>query len=139
MWVGDVGQGRFEEIDIVRSGENHGWRCYEGNTLFNSEDCPPDSELTFPVYDYPRSDGRSVTGGYVYRGDNIPNLKGSYVYGDFATGRVWALRPLSDGTYRNIPLLDTDKSIAAFAQGNDGEIYYLSFNDGEIYQLVPGF
>ncbi len=139
LWAGDVGQGRFEEIDIVRSGENHGWRCYEGNSMFNTEDCPAASELTFPVYDYPRSDGRSVTGGYVYRGDNIPNLKGAYVYGDFATGRVWALRPLSDGTYRNIPLLDTDKSIAAFAQGNDGEIYFLSFNDGEIYQLVPGF
>ncbi|MEM7284399.1 MAG: PQQ-dependent sugar dehydrogenase [Pseudomonadota bacterium] len=139
LWVGDVGQGRFEEIDIVRAGENHGWRCYEGNSMFNTDGCPDASELTFPVHDYGRSAGRSVTGGYVYRGDNIANLQGSYVYGDFATGRIWALRPLPDGTYRNIPLLDTDKSIAAFAQGNDGEIYYLSFNDGEIYQLVPGF
>lgn len=135
LWVGDVGQGAFEEIDRVVAGGNYGWRCYEGNATFNTANCPNASELEFPVYDYGRNDGRSVTGGYVYRGTDIANLKGALVYGDFATGRIWALRPLPNGGYRNIPLTDTSFAISAFAQDNDGEIYVLNYNDGAIYKL----
>lgn len=94
MWIGDVGQNASEEIDrMPLSGPvvDFGWSCREGRLIYNKSRCAG-RDITAPVIVYGRGQGRSVTGGYVYRGKRIPALRGWYVYGDFATGRIWAWR-----------------------------------------------
>ena len=131
LWLGDVGQGDFEEIDIIRRGGNYGWRVYEGNrSNINPGNLPP-SAFDEPVYTYGRSLGRSVTGGYVYRGSLLPSLVGAYFYADFSTGLVWAL--VHDGTQvLSNTHVATLSSPASFGEDRDGEIYVCSF-DGGIY------
>src|SRR5690606_2533127 len=102
MWVGDVGQGSWEEVDVVEGGGNYGWDMYEGAHCYEGP-CDPEG-ITFPVYEYSRSGGRiAITGGYVYRGTSIPELVGKYVYGDLS-GPVYAL-DVSGGTPVNEQLL----------------------------------
>jgi glucose/arabinose dehydrogenase len=95
LWLGDVGQGTREEINLVVKGGNYGWALREGFLPFTEGPGhePPVgfSVLSDPLYDYPRSDGRSITGGVVYRGTRLPELEGAYIFGDYASGRVWAL------------------------------------------------
>lgn len=135
LWAGDVGQNTIEEVDIINLGGNYGWRCREGTTDFDtSGQCP--AGLIDPITQYDHSLGASITGGYVYRGTAIPDLQGHYVFADFVSGRIWAL-PASSGTGSSADeLLDTELSIAAFAEDNDGELYVLDFAAGRIYQLI---
>ncbi len=138
LWVGDVGQSNREEIDLILAGANLGWNIMEGNLCFSSPDCDR-SGLTLPVFDYERTDGNcSVTGGFVYRGDRIPSLNGAYVYGDFCSGRVWALR-FDGGSVRENKLIATvEGSVSSFAVDSDGEIYVLTYDQaGAIFKLVP--
>ena len=140
LWVGDVGQGAREEIDRVERGGNYGWNCREGLIAYNS--CPtPAANFDDPVHDYGRALGASVTGGYVYRGAALPALVGRYVFGDFVTGRVWRLVP-NGGGFTSEDLLDTAFSIAAFGQGNDGELYLVHHGsggpDGQLHKIVDG-
>ncbi|NNF52614.1 MAG: glucose dehydrogenase [Gammaproteobacteria bacterium] len=138
LWLGDVGQARFEEIDVVRAGGNFGWRCYEGNVQFDISDCPPQNELEFPVavYSHPPG-GASVIGGFVYRGTAISGLSGVYVFGDFLTGTIWGLFPEANSTYRSEVLLESGLNIVSFAEDLSGELYVLDFA-GSIYAVVPG-
>ncbi|WP_455206441.1 PQQ-dependent sugar dehydrogenase [Kaarinaea lacus] len=146
LWVGDVGQGEWEEIDRVEKGKNYGWRCYEGATEYNFEGCNKSSPYTMPVVAYPHMpfeksrDGMaaSVTGGYVYRGNALPALEGSYLYADFIHGKVWALPKPYEKDPQPVLLFDTDLMIVSFAQSNDGEIYFLGYGEtGGIYKLIP--
>jgi uncharacterized membrane protein YozB (DUF420 family)/glucose/arabinose dehydrogenase len=89
LWAGDVGQDKWEEINIVKKGGNYGWNCREGRHAFKP--CPP-ADFIEPAAEHGREEAQSVTGGYVYRGKKIPWLAGRYVYGDFMTGNIWALR-----------------------------------------------
>ena len=137
LWVGDVGQNAWEEIDVVTAGGNYGWRIREGahcNTAISAT-CDP-AGLIDPVAEYDHSLGSAVTGGYVYRGQMFPDLEGVYFYADFGSGRVWGLFDDGAGGFEARELLDTGLSISSFAQSNDLEVYALDFGSGEIYQLV---
>lgn len=130
LWTGDVGQGTREEVDIVRVGENYGWRCREGTVEFNTTGCPA-SGFTEPVFDYGRANGdRSITGGFVYRSSAIPELVGKYLFADFASGRVWSLENQS-GNYVREELASTS-AVAGLSQGNDGDVYVLDIGGGRI-------
>ncbi len=134
LWAGDVGQNTVEEVSVIEKGGNHGWNIKEGFRDFKPR--AADGPLVAPVHEYDRKLGISITGGYVYRGSAIPALVGWYVYGDFQTGRVWALRQHDDSRVENIELFhDPRHNISSFAEDLNGELYYTAFN-GRIYRLV---
>lgn len=130
LWTADVGQGAREEINTIVNGGNYGWKILEGTTCF-SGDCET-AGLEAPIFEYGHDNGdRSVTGGFVYRGAAIPSLAGKYIYGDFVSGRIWAL-DVAGGV--NELLLESRLSIASFGTDNDNEIYVCGFG-GTIYKL----
>ncbi|MEZ5565508.1 MAG: PQQ-dependent sugar dehydrogenase [Gammaproteobacteria bacterium] len=136
LWAGDVGQGSREEIDRIQLGGNYGWNCREG-FIGGPGNCSP-AGVRDPVSDYPHADGdNSITGGYVYRGTSLPILVGRYVFGDFGSGRIWALEDDGQGGYSNDLLVDTPYNISAFAAGEDGELYFADFGNGRIRRLAP--
>ena len=131
LWAGDVGQNRWEEIDLIEPGGNYGWNTLEGNHCFNPRDnCDRDGTMP-PVWEYPL-DGEpcSVIGGYIYRGSAIPWLKGAYVYGDFCSGQVFGLRHADGNVIEHRQLADAGVRIMSFAQDNAGELYLLSQKSG---------
>jgi glucose/arabinose dehydrogenase len=137
LWVGDVGQNRFEEIDLVQNGDNLGWNITEGNSCFEPmQDCDREG-LTDPVLDYSQNGSQSVTGGFVYRGSSLEELTGHYVYADFISGRVWALDASKPGNPNNIELLDSDLAISGFGEDAENELYITAF-DGMIYRIARG-
>lgn len=143
LWIGDVGQNSWEEIDLQLAnspgGENYGWRCYEGNNTFNTNDCADASTLTFPVHAYENSFsvGCSVTGGFVYRGSDFPDLVGHYVYADFCTGRIWSLSPDGADGWINREWLDgANGEYSSFGQDQNGELYLAAYGNGDIYRVV---
>jgi glucose/arabinose dehydrogenase len=140
LWIGDVGQGAEEEIDLLPAGRaagaNLGWDRVEGNRPFEGE--APAGAVP-PVFTYGRDEGYSVTGGYVYRGSAIPGLGGAYVFGDYGAGVVRALgieggRVVSE---RSLGVETGPASLVSFAEDADGELYVLSL-EGPVYRLVPG-
>lgn len=139
LFMADVGQNAWEEIDFQpadsRGGENYGWVTMEGRVCVRAG-CNQ-SGLTLPVHVYPRSEGLSVTGGYVYRGSASPTLRGTYIYGDFVTGRFWGLRQQA-GTWVNELLLDATRSfgISTFGEDEAGEVYVANYNNGEISRIA---
>jgi glucose/arabinose dehydrogenase len=135
LWVGDVGQGEWEEIDLVTSGGNYGWRIREGAHCHIPPDCDP-TGLIDPIAEYDHNEGSAVTGGYVYRGAAIAGLEGAYLYADSGSGRIWALEDDGAGGRESRELLDTDLRIVSFGQANDGELYVVDFDDGGIYRIV---
>ena len=136
LWAGDVGQNRWEEIDIIERGGNYGWNAMEGNHCFRPQTGCESEDFIPPVWEYPlEDDACSVIGGYVYRGVAIPWLTGVYVYGDFCTGQVFGLRYADGEVVEHKLLADTGLRIASFGQDNDGELYVLSQGEG-IYRLV---
>ena len=135
LWAGDVGQNEFEEIDIVTRGGNYGWNVMEASSCFQAASCDRGS-FEGPIAEYGREDGRSVTGGYVYRGRAAPSLIGAYLFGDFHSGRIWALRRDGGQDAEVREIVNTDLKISSFAEGPDGEIYILSFT-GIIARLDP--
>jgi glucose/arabinose dehydrogenase len=139
LFVADVGQGAFEEIDFQPStsagGENYGWRIMEGTHCFNPNPCDM-TGLTLPVVEYGHGAGDcSVTGGYVYRAPTFPRMQGLYLYGDFCSGRIWGLRR-ENNAWTNTQLLDTSISISAFGEDEPGNVYVASYGTGQIFQLV---
>ena len=136
LWAGDVGQNRWEEIDIIERGGNYGWNVMEGNHCFRPPSGCEGENFIPPVWEYPlEDDACSVIGGYVYRGAAIPWLTGVYVYGDFCTGQVFGLRYADGEVVEHKLLADTGLRIASFGQDNDGELYVLSQGEG-IFRLV---
>ncbi len=138
LWAGDVGQGAWEEVDVISAGNNYGWRDREGAhcnpTLYPNDNCPT-LNLVDPVAEYGRGLGRSITGGYVYRGNDIAGLAGDYVYGDFVTGRLFRYSGAASGGGLALELLDTSLSIASFAETAAGELLILDYGSGRIYGL----
>ena len=170
MFIGDVGQGSIEEINFEPADSpgclNYGWKLMEGSKCFEPEEgcldvpilgeCNPEGRLELPVLEYAHNKVgcTSVTGGYVYRGDNVPELEGFYVYGDFCSGRIWAGSgrrihmlgpPEREGgpppelpppvsTWTSELLLDTDLQISSFGEDEDGELYLVTL-DGELFRI----
>lgn len=130
LWGGDVGQNAWEEIDIIEKGGNYGWNRREGFHRFSGTDTK--EGFIDPVVDYPRKDGLSVTGGFVYRGKAIPGLEGVYLYADFVTGTMWGLRATETGGGPPSVLLRARRSMpSSFAEANDGTLYLLTFEGGQ--------
>lgn len=133
LWAADVGQNEREEVNVIRSGLNYGWNVMEGSLCYGRGNGGCSGEgLELPVTEYGREDGCSITGGYVYRGEDIPELYGSYVFGDFCSGKIWSYSPDTDQTAL---LTDTNLSISSFGEDRNGEIYVVSL-DGGVYALV---
>ena len=137
LWIGDVGQGDWEEVDYLPvgspSGANFGWSIMEGNHGYDDE---PQPGLLLPVAEYSHADtygGCSVTGGYVYRG-TMPEWNGIYLYGDYCTGYIWGLF-FSNGGWQNQLLFETGGTITTFGQDESGELYFAS-DTGNIYQFI---
>lgn len=133
----DVGQVTKEEIDVVIKGGNYGWRCYEGNSAFNTSGCLAQSSYIAPIFEYGRSVGFSVTGGYVYRGSAIPALYGTYIYTDFGSGPIWGITDPAGANPVNASLINASFFISAFAEDNNGELYVLNFSNGQILRIDP--
>lgn len=134
LWAGDVGQGAYEEIDIITAGGNYGWNIMEGAHCYNASSCDQ-SGLTLPVTEYGRSQGYSVTGGYVYRGSDIAFLAGQYIYGDYGSGIIWALEETMPDQYDSTELIDTSLNIASFAEDHNGELYVIGLG-GQIRRIA---
>lgn len=130
----DVGQDSIEEINIIENGGNYGWRIKEGTQEFNPVEPMPD-DLIDPIWEYDHSVGQSITGGYVYDGEETPGLVDYYIYGDFISGKIWALKINLDETVENHELLETDLLISSFGLDAAGELYVVDFK-GKIYQLA---
>jgi glucose/arabinose dehydrogenase len=135
LWAGDVGQNRLEEIDIIEKGKNYGWRVMEGNLCYNPPTACNTAGLELPVLQYGRTEGISITGGFVYRGTRIPQLTGAYIYGDYGSGHIWALRydGVNPVTNTEIAMIGSN-ILTSFGVDKDNELYICAF-DGKIYQL----
>jgi len=140
LYLGDVDQGRREEIDFQPAsstgGANYGWRILEGSLCFlPASGCSPPSNYSPPVAEYDHSAGCSVTGGMVYRGTEFPPLGGLYFFGDFCSGRIWRLKRVADA-WQRVLLLDTPLSISAFGEDEDGRLYVADYAIGVISRIV---
>jgi glucose/arabinose dehydrogenase len=137
LWIGDVGQNRYEEVDHLPAGTppgaNLGWNAYEGRAVYKRQ-LIDRSRLEWPVAVYPHTEGCSITGGYVYRGSQVPALRGRYVYGDFCSGRVWSL-PAGGGRPQllAVPRLE---GLSSFGLGAHGELYATTLG-GRILRFAP--
>jgi glucose/arabinose dehydrogenase len=134
LWVGDVGQNRVEEIDLVVAGGNYGWNIREGSKAFRRGGGTPIG-LTDPVTQYGHNLGCSVTGGYVYRDIEVADLNGVYLFSDFCSGRVWGLLPPEEGRRPVVELLEADIQASSFGEANDGSLFILDLG-GTIYHIV---
>ncbi|MCG8428596.1 MAG: PQQ-dependent sugar dehydrogenase, partial [Chromatiales bacterium] len=134
LWAADVGQNAWEEVNIITSGGNYGWRCYEGTHAYNLSGCQAASAYDMPVVEYNHSEGYSVTGGYVYRGASIPSLQGTYLYANYGTGSIWGLPYYSSPGSTATLLLNAYTNVLSFAEDHAGELYILA-TDGIIYRF----
>ncbi len=135
LWVGDVGQVTYEEVTIVRTGENHGWNVYEGHTPFSDKFRKADGDYVEPVVSIRRKHGVSVTGGHVYRGKRNPSYEGVYIFGDFESKRVWGLTQ-DNRTLNKIREIGTSPDkIVSFGIDTDGELYIVGYDTGRVYQI----
>jgi uncharacterized repeat protein (TIGR03806 family) len=139
LFAGDVGQDAREEVDIVTRGGNYGWSVVEGTRCNGAASACADPTLNAPVAEYERSQGISITGGFVYRGSNIAGLNGTYLFGDFGSGTIWGLSRSGDsGKYAMRTLLGASgKNISSFAEDTRGELYVLGWTDGSISRIDP--
>lgn len=144
LWTGDVGQNKWEEVDIIKKGGNYGWNAREGKHAFKKAKGNPPQSID-PVHEYGRREGGSITGGHVYRGANIPSLNGSYIFSDYISRMVWALQPDDEDEPSFTPIRIAKKTpiaIASFGETPSGEILACGFpnpyaSKGKIYQLFP--
>ncbi len=138
LWIGDVGQSAWEEVDRVTApGVNLGWRCREGAHVYNSS-CGPATVLTDPVAEYSHNPEIAITGGFVYRGSLYPALIGQYVCADYGSGRFFHFDAATSAssTLEMASAGSSGINPSAFAQGEDGELYLLDYGSGGIYALV---
>ncbi|PVW16517.1 PQQ-dependent sugar dehydrogenase [Marixanthomonas spongiae] len=134
IWIADVGQNQIEEVNkqpATAAGLNYGWRCYEGSDPFNTNNCPPQGDLVFPVAEYNHSVGSSVTGGYVYRGSEFPNLQGIYVFADFISGFLATV----DENNNYVNYGDFGGNWSSFGEGVDKTLYAVNYS-GSIYKVI---
>lgn len=137
MYISDVGEEQIEELNFQPAnssgGDNYGWKLYEGTWLFNGGS-PED--LTFPIVEYEHDNGNcSITGGYVYHGETLPELEGQYIFGDYCSGTIWATYQRENEWY-TVQLINTNYLITTFGVDIAGEIYLGDARSGTVFQLV---
>jgi putative heme-binding domain-containing protein len=138
IFAADNGWESWEMVHRIVRGGNCGWPIMEGRAALRSEVKPGPTPIIPPVKDHPHTEANSVIGGPVYRGQKLPDLAGSFIYGDYITGTIWAIRPDQEGAYSHRTLVDTDQRIVAFCEGSSGELLVLDYDlTGQIYDLVP--
>jgi glucose/arabinose dehydrogenase len=139
LWTADVGDVRFEEVDLIQKGRNYGWPYWEGPECTPLADSCDPGAFAAPVASYTRSGGCAVIGGHVYRGRRIPEWQGLYLYGDHCLGKVDGV--MADAPHASRHLFDTSMVLSSFAEDLDGELYLLAHERGEIYRIVaePGW
>jgi glucose/arabinose dehydrogenase len=141
LYIADVGQNVYEEVNFEPAGDpggrNYGWPIMEGMHCFPADRPCDKTGLTLPVLEYDHTEGCSVTGGYVYRGQEFPNLRGVYLFGDFCSGRIWGLAPTGagDGDWQVAPLAQGDVRISAFGEDEAGELYLLDMASGQLFRI----
>jgi len=139
LWLADVGQDKWEEIDLVTRGANYGWRVMEGFHCYEpAEDCPTRG-MTMPVFEYGHEKGRcSIIGGYVYRGKLVPALRGIYLFGDYCSGELFGIKREGTRTLRSEPdlLRKTGSRISSFGEDEAGELYVVDLG-GAVYRISP--
>ncbi len=150
LWAGDVGQNKFEMVHIIQNGGNYGWSVAEAFHPFKArQKANTASKISKPIVEYPhgprddpkRTDyGQSITGGYVYRGDKLKDLVGTYVYADYQSGRIWGVKAKDGVGTESGELIDLSKNkvlnVAGFGEDAAGDLFILAF-DGKIHRLVP--
>lgn len=138
LYIADVGQNQWEEVNFQPAdspgGENYGWKIYEATRPYANG--PQPSNLVMPIAEYDHSNGCSITGGYVYRGEAVPALQGVYLFSDWCSGKLWATYRDVNGAWQTIPFGESARQITAFGQGDDGELYLVAYN-GDILKFVP--
>ncbi|MFN0157185.1 MAG: PQQ-dependent sugar dehydrogenase [Bacteroidota bacterium] len=139
IWMGDVGQGSWEEIDLLERGKNYGWRCYEGDATYNTSGCGSISLYTFPKKVYSSQSPNpecSVTGGYIYRGYRRPDLVGRYIYGDYCSGKIWKFLYSGGVVSEDVLLVDAPFSISSFGTDELGELYICNYSSNTIHRFA---
>ena len=140
LWIGDVGQNAWEEIDFqpVTSigGENYGWRRMEGTHCFNPSTNCRTADMTLPVAEYSHAFGCSVTGGYRYRGSRFRRMKGLYFYSDYCSGTIWTISQATGGTFSSRVALESGLSVSSFGEDVAGELYLADLSGGAIYHVI---
>ena len=138
IFAADNGWETWEMVHRIVRGGNCGWPVMEGRAVLRSEVKPGPTPIIPPVKDHSHTEANSVIGGPIYRGDKLRDLVGSFVYGDYITGTIWALRHEDDDSYSHSTLVDTDQRIVAFTEGSAGELFVLDYDlTGQIYELLP--
>lgn len=135
LWAGDVGQNAIEEVDILENGKNYGWRIQEGTKCFNPSTNCDTTGLVQPIVEYTHEVGRSITGGFVYRGEKINSLKGAYVYADFVSGIIWSLKFDSGNLPIVTEVFQTEKYISTFGVDQNQELYFCDWENGKIFKF----
>ena len=137
LWIADVGQNAIEEINFQpvtsKGGENYGWRCYEGNNVYNNAGCNMNSEFTFPVYTYPHGEECSVTGGYVYRGNTSSAFYGHYFFADYCSDRIWTLHKTDQGWVNQEFGRFTGNNFSTFGEDSKGRLYVAGLTSGKLF------
>lgn len=134
LWVGNNGQDLWEQVYLIRKGANYGWSLTEGTHIFQAQRAAGPDPILPPAAEHPHSEARSITGGRVYRGSRLPELVGAYIYGDWATGRVWGLKHDGEKTVWKAELVDTPFNITGFGTDHSGEIHIIDQGSG-FYRL----
>ncbi|WP_018611049.1 PQQ-dependent sugar dehydrogenase [Segetibacter koreensis] len=141
MWIGDVGQNAWEEVDCVKAdsilNKNYGWHCYEGTHPYNSN-CSAQSNNVFPIFEYSHNNatgGLSITGGYVYRGSEFPSLQGFYICTDYLSSNGWLIKPGDNGGWNSTMQTNWPAGISSFGERADGTLYATTLS-GTLYKVV---
>lgn len=138
VFVADNGWETWEVVHKLAPGSNCGWPVMEGRASLRSEVKVGPTPIVPPIKDHSHTEANSVIGGPVYRGEKLPGLAGSFVYGDYITGTIWSVKPDEDNSYAGTTLCDTDLRIVAFTEASGGELYVLDYDaTGNIYELLP--
>lgn len=135
LWAGDVGQNLIEEVDIIERGGNYGWRIMEAEDCFNSTGCDK-TGLVEPIWSYRRTEGASITGGYVCRDKNLKELTGKYIYGDYVSGKIWALTYFGKKAVKNDLIAQISGGLSSFGQDSKSNLYAISYTTGKVYKFA---
>jgi uncharacterized repeat protein (TIGR03806 family) len=135
LWCGDVGQNLWEEVDIIEKGKNYGWNIMEGFHCYSPASGCDTTGLTLPITEYSHSIGRSITGGYVYHGSELPRLAGIYLYADYAFGNIWGVRYEDDQLLEEKEIAVCPEAVSSFGEDENGEVYVVGYS-GHLYRFI---